>query len=139
MNEPPVQRTTFARWLHHVDQHLALDTLGELSAAIRGDRRDPNPRRPRRAAVVPRQRWRVSRHAPRSIRVVGLLDLLAELDYEDGPAAEEAARQLLCDLGPWFIGTHAMLVRVEHGTVTLDYGGAARLAADPRYNAEAGR
>lgn len=84
-----------------------------------------------RAIAEYAEQWQEQDDEPITLPIAGLL---AELEYDDDAATVEAARRLLCDLASWFVGAHAMLVRVEDGTATLDYGGAARLAAGPRYN-----
>lgn len=170
MTESPIQRTTFARWLHHADQHLALDALGELSAAIRGDRGEPNPadldelrcyltsvgasadthlaaawawstflaeqQSDFTGEVAAFAEWQEAGQPPLEL---SLADLLAELEFEGGPAAEESARRLLCDLAPWLAGTHGLSVRVQNGRVRLDGRSADRLSPESRYNPEARR
>lgn len=87
-----------------------------------------------RAVAEYAEQWQERDDDPITLPIAGLL---AELEYDDDAATVEAARRLLCDLAPWLVGAHQTIVRVEDGTATLDYGGAARLTADPRYNLEA--
>jgi hypothetical protein len=155
--------TSFSAWVR--TEHLALDPIGQLAAAMRGDRNDPDPfdmdelrcylvsvgasDDMHRVAAEAWSCFQAEQHLQFARAVaeyaeqwqedvepitLTLEDLLAELGHEDADSGVvEHARVLLCDLAPWLVMTYATLVRVERGTMTLDYGGAARLAAASRY------
>lgn len=155
--------TPFKAWLHEPDQHGARDPIGELARAMHADPLKPNPGDldelrsyltsvgaspdTHRIAVEAWACFQAERHSRFGREVaeyaeqwhdgepfaLSIADLLDELDYESDRASVQTARDRLIALGPWFIGKHDTTVRVELGTVTLDYGAAARLERSPLY------